>query len=123
GGRARLAGRGAHLLPRPLAQEATPQAAAAPAALRGPAVPAPAPGRPAAPGHRLATLCRAHVGRTRCRTPPAQPGRPRRRRPAPGMAPPDPLRSPRPEARPRRLGPAVRPHLGEPHPPWRLAWP
>ena len=35
----------------------------------------------------------------------------RGQRAAPGLAPADALRDPRPEARPRRLGPVVRPHL------------
>ncbi len=67
--------------------------------------------RALAPRHRLAGLCRADVGRARRHTGPGQSRRAARHRAATGMAPADAFRDPRPEARPRRVGPPLRPLL------------
>ncbi len=68
-------------------------------------------GWPLAPRHRLAGLCGADVGRAGCDPRHRQSRRRARRGAATGLAAADPFRDPRPEARPRRLGSAVRPLL------------
>src|SRR5690606_3839369 len=105
------AGRGPHLLPGSLAQEAPPQAPAGQSRLRGAAGAQAAPGRALAPRHRLARLCGTDVGRARRDPRLAQPRRSARARAAAALAARDPLRGPRPETWPRRLGPAVRQDL------------
>src|SRR5690606_23265088 len=107
--RRRQPGRSADLLPRPLAQEAPQQAPPRAARVRAAAGAQARAGWPLAPCHRLAGLCGAHVGRARCNRRAAQPRRAPRPRAAAGVAAADPLRDPRPTARPRRLGPPLRP--------------
>ena len=97
----------AHLFPRPLAQEAAPQAAPDPAGVRRLAGAQAQARRPPALGHRLGELRRADVGGARRGAAAGQHRRTARIRAATGLAAADAFRNAWPEAGPRRLGPGL----------------
>ena len=103
-----LVRRDSRLLPRPLAQEAPPQAPADRRGLRRDARREASAGGRAAARHRLAGVCRADAHPMQClrRAGLAEPRK--RLRAAAGVSAADAIRAPRRAPRPRRLGPRLR---------------